>query len=1480
MAQIALSRDFLSAYARLPRKAQRKLDELLSKFRHDSTAAALHVEPIHRARDPLLRSARLGDDYRLILRAPERGDVFIALYADHHDEAYRWAVGKQTAVHPKTGSLQIFDVEEATRAVTLDVPAETPPDAAAAPIREQDAVDLFRAHDDEALFMAGVPRALLPSVRAVATDEDLERLVPHLPPEAGEILTGLAAGLSLDEALEDVLGRTPPAAGAPEPAPVDTTDVTSALEREGTQRQFFLLGDALDLDTALRHPLDAWRVFLHPKQRRIAHARTKGPVRVLGGAGTGKTVVALHRTAFLVREVYPKPDDRVLLTTFTVNLATDLRAQLPKLLAPDDLARVEVTNIDQWASQYLRSQAESFRQVFGDEQRGLMQQVHDVYGVDGFDLDFCLAEWREVIQDQDIRGEEDYVKAVRRYRGVPLSRAQRRTLWPVFREYRQVLDDEKRLEPLDVLRRARLKLEASATAPRYKAVVVDEAQDFSAEALRLVRAIAGPEHPDDLFLVGDAHQRIYGRQVAFSSAGIAIRGRRSQTLRVNYRTTAAISRFAFGALHGVAVDDLDAGQADRRGIVSLRDGYEPVMQTFDSAGDEERAVVTTVKEALSRSVPPEAIAVLARTKSLLVDRFGPALSDAGIDTVHIEHEEPRRAAVRLATLHRVKGLEFPVVIIVGASDEMLPFPSPELRSEDPVVRDQALLRERCLLYVATSRARDELYVYCHGTPSSLLTVLPRTTVERSSVRPASQPPPQQDAREHESEAARTSHPVVTAGASSDPLERSLDSLALPTRMASFVARRELSTVRELAAIAPKDLIAERNLGRTSVAGTRAVLEPLLGMTWERFSAGAEEDSAPPSAGLAPSLAAAGATGNWDTVRHLLSDVQRGVPLSHIDLPARARGYAEREGLATLGELAGRSRADLVSAPNLGRATPKDIALAVATHFARAENDVALFQSGLLELFKAVLQDLEPMERIILSRRSGITGSEATLEELGEIFGVTRERIRQIEAEVCETLARRVGWTEPTRERLLGAVASGAVTVESLAGDSWWAAACAYPAVIEFIASSILSLDLRIVVRDDIAWLSPWPRQHIDSVAAKLRSNVAVIALPAPMAAVDNLVHETAGTLGPALKQALAQELLATLHVERAPDGSERVMGVGGTRRVEILAILRTAPEPMRIEELFTRLGGRTGLPDEVIHFDRGLIGLRQHFPDYEVWRSRLAPEARQLMQRLGPDRQWSTAELLEELRETHDLPSRFNAYWLAALLRDAEGIRYLGRNRVALTESASAESRLYIHEALEKLLTDAGSPVPRTTLLEQIEARLGASPIALTQVFTRPQFVRLAEDRIGLRARDVPGGEPAIREATDLIESVLLRRDLGLSAWQAHLEVQALSPTHETWPRDLVLSLLRSDDRFRLNQSGSVGLATWDNTRVPTRLELFRTALAASDGAVSVEALMARIEAHYGERPTRATVAGIAHQLDAVLDGEWVRSRGEPEGSR
>jgi len=453
------------------------------------------------------------------------------------------------------------------------------------------------------------------------------------------------------------------------------------------------------------------------------------------------------------------------------------------------------------------------------------------------------------------------------------------------------------------------------------------------------------------------------------------------------------------------------------------------------------------------------------------------------------------------------------------------------------------------------------------------------------------------------------------------------------------------------------------------------------------------------------------------------------------------------------------------------------------------------------------------------------------------------------------------------------MANGAVPLDSLELDPWWAGVVALPSVLEFIARTILGLEFRVILWSERAWLSPVPKQPVDRINSDLRARLESTPLPAPLVDIVRMAEEVAQPLGDALAKVIVEEALGTLHVEDCADGSKRVLGIGQTRRAEALAFLRASPTPVHIETLYRALGVRVGLPEEVIHFGRGIVGLRQHFQDYDSLKARLGPACAALMRRLGPERQWATAELVEELREEYDLPLEANPYWLSALLRDFEAVRYLGRNRVTLPESDGSTSRIFIHEALQKLLVDAGAPVPRNTLLERLEATLGATDIALAQVFTRPQFVRLGEDRVGLRQRDVPGGESAIQEATDLVAAVLGRREVGLSAWQAHQEVRTLSPAHESWHRDLTMSLLRNDERFRLNQSGSVGLAVWETTRVPTRLEIVRAALAAAGGAVTVEALEARIAAHYGEPPLRGTIASMANQLGAALDGDWVRVR-------
>lgn len=1458
MARLAISKDYFPAYAALPRKAQRKADEFLRKFEQDSTAASIHLEPLKSTLDGQLRSARIGDDYRMILRAPERGDIFLVLYADHHDEAYRWAANKQTQIHPATGSLQIFDVTAATEALTtttVEAPAWQPVAAPAPPPESSPALSepsgLFAAHDDDVIFLAGVPRALLPSVRALASDLDLDRLLPYLPPEAAEVLTALAAGISLDDALEEVLGRVTPPAAAPPPPPVDVTDVPAALERETTQRQFKVIEDEFDLDAALRHPLDVWRVFLHPRQRRLAHARTKGPTRVLGGAGTGKTVVALHRAAFVAREVFTKPDDKVLFTTFNVNLAQDLRAQLAKLLEPEALARVEVVNIDAWAASYLRSRGKGVRPAFEEDQSQHFASAYEVYGVDDVSVDFYRAEWRDVIQDQGLDSEEAYVRAVRVSRGVPLGRADRRRLWPAFAAYRRNLEDAGLLEPIDILRRARLELEAENAPPRYAALVVDETQDFSADGLRLLRAIAGPERPDDIFLVGDAHQRIYGRPVALSKCGIQVRGRRSQTLRVNYRTTGAICRFALKMLENVEVDDLDEGKADERGYVSLREGAVPSVHASKTAGDETQAVVATLKELIAANVAPEAICVVARGRGVLRDRILPALERANIDAVVLEQEEPRRPGVRLATMHRVKGLEFAVVLLVNLTSHDVPAPTPEIRSEDQLVRAQALLRERSLLYVAASRARDALHVFYAGEPSVLLAPLAKRAQVASVLVPRSERPP-----------PRTRPPAQDASVADvkndGPLlgTTRIDVLDLPTRMLNWAMRNEIETLGELVQRRPADLLGERNLGRRSIQLTRAIIERLYGSRWEDISDGGGSYEA--VVGVAPVVAR-----GWDALRVGLDEEARAIALAEIDLPARVESYARKLGISTLGELAERSAMTLTEAENVGRGSVADLHRRIAT-FLEGLDLERRSATPLLDGFKNGLEQLEPMPRIILTRRSGLGAEPTTLQELGDMFGVSRERIRQIEAKVCGEVAKGP-WAWLARRRVEAALAGGALPLGELRDDPWWTDVVAQPDVTRFLVEAVFRLNLHVVDLDDRAWLTRHPASELEAARAELLARAAKIKLPAPVDAFETLSTVVTEKLGPRLSSALREDLRGRLQLE-----GDRVLALGDSNASRLLALLRKEPKPIHVDEVVRKIG-RMKMPDEVIHFGKGFIGLREHFDDFDSWREALVPAMRKLIAEQGPTRQWHASELLEELREEREIPEWLTPFGLAALAKSDERLRYLGRLRIALPGGSENERRVHVHDAVEKILVDAGGPVPRHEVVTKLDEQIGVGRLTIEMAFHQPQFVRLEGDAIGLLSRDVPGGSRAIAEATSHLESVLARRDRGLSEVQAQAEIASLSAAHATWSVPLTVSVLRGDGRFRLSISGAVGLAAWESTRVPTRLEILRAAVEEAGGRVSIQAVMSRIEAYFGVPASRASVVNSAVKLNLAIDEDHIQ---------
>ena len=243
------------------------------------------------------------------------------------------------------------------------------------------------------------------------------------------------------------------------------------------------------------------------------------------------------------------------------------------------------------------------------------------------------------------------------------------------------------------------------------------------EAFKLIRQII-PERDNsrnDIFIVGDAHQRIYGHRITLSHCGIAVRGR-GHRLRINYRTTEETRNWAVGLLSGWEIDDLDGGADEQRGYKSLLHGQSPRVVNFPTFREEVQHILEYIYRLQKSAVPLLNICLAARTNDLLKQYEG-ALSAAGLDTYYIKRsvaDDPTHPGVRLATMHRVKGIEFDYMIIAGVNAGIIPLKYLIERPGDPITKAENELRERALLYVAATRARKEVLVSSFGEKSGLL----------------------------------------------------------------------------------------------------------------------------------------------------------------------------------------------------------------------------------------------------------------------------------------------------------------------------------------------------------------------------------------------------------------------------------------------------------------------------------------------------------------------------------------------------------------------------------------------------------------------------------------------------------------------------------------------------------------------------------------------------------------------------------------
>ena len=671
--QFRIADTFTASLAKLTNDQQKAAKTTAFDLQTNPASPGLSMHRLTGAKDPNFWSARVSQDIRIIAHKTDEGTTLC--YVDHHDEAYRWAERRKLETHPTTGAAQLVELKEVVQEIAVPMYVEGV--AQARP-------SLFAHVSEDDLLRFGVPPEWLDDVKSADEDTVLD-LADHLPAEAAEALLELAVGKTPQPSL---------------PAP----DGEDPFNHPDALRRFRVMHNVEELAQALEYPWEKWAVFLHPSQEDLVTRNYNGPARVSGSAGTGKTVVALHRAAYLSET---SPQARVLLTTFSDALANLLRVKLERLIHRDLEAddAIVVKSLD---SLGLRLYAEEFGPVTLAKRDHVENVIREAAENDGtrFATEFILAEWERVVDAWQLETWEDYrdIRRLGRYRR--LSENQRQGLWPIFQLVRESLKGDNSMTMAQVFGKLTGHL-STQNQPLFDYIVVDEAQDVNVAQLRFLAAAAGGK-PNSLFFTGDLGQRIFQQPFSWKELGIDVRGR-SHTLRINYRTSHQI-RAQADRLLDPEIADFDGNQEERKGTISVFNGPRPLVMAFDSEDDEAEGVGNWLKARLDQGLLPDEIALFVRS-SEEVFRAVVAANQAGFAYVLLD-EKPLagEGSLSISTMHLAKGLEFRAVAVLACDGEVIPLQSRVDAIIDEADLEEVYNTERNLLYVACTRARDHLLV--------------------------------------------------------------------------------------------------------------------------------------------------------------------------------------------------------------------------------------------------------------------------------------------------------------------------------------------------------------------------------------------------------------------------------------------------------------------------------------------------------------------------------------------------------------------------------------------------------------------------------------------------------------------------------------------------------------------------------------------------------------------------------------------------
>lgn len=678
---------FTDSLARLSGEEQKAAKMTAFDLQLNPASPGMSLHKLDKARDKNFWSVRVGSDIRLIVHRTPGG--LLLCYVDHHDDAYAWAERRKIETHPRTGAAQLVEIRE--RVEEIMVPRYVETERPAPPQRP-----LFATTPEESLLSYGVPTEWLGEVQRVKTEDGLLELCDHLPREAAEALLNLAVGI----------------------APTVVQPVVAALDpftHPDAQRRFRMINDVEELARALDYPWEKWTVFLHPAQREAVERDYGGPARVSGSAGTGKTIVALHRAVFLARN---HPDARVLLTTFSDALANALQTKLMRLIGnePKVAERVEVCALNAVGRRLYGFNIERPQIATREMIQQLIQAAADEVAGHRFSYYFLTEEWTDVVDAWQLDTWEAYRDVARLGRRTRLPERQREVLWAIFARVQAGLQAQNAVTDARVFTRLASLLAATQRTP-FDFVVVDEAQDLSVAQLRFLAAL-GTDRPNGLFFAGDLGQRIFQQPFSWKALGVDVRGR-SRTLRINYRTSHQI-RAQADRLLGSEVSDVDGNREDRRGTVSVFNGPNPLIAVLDTLEAENSAVRSWLSARIAAGLEPHEIGVFVRSAAQL-ERARDAVEAADLPySVLDESVETISGEVSICTMHLAKGLEFRAVVVMACDDEVIPLQQRIETAADDSELEEVYSTERHLFYVACTRARDYLLVTSVNPASEFL----------------------------------------------------------------------------------------------------------------------------------------------------------------------------------------------------------------------------------------------------------------------------------------------------------------------------------------------------------------------------------------------------------------------------------------------------------------------------------------------------------------------------------------------------------------------------------------------------------------------------------------------------------------------------------------------------------------------------------------------------------------------------------------